>query len=102
MCFCIQELESAQEAFVHLLGQVKPECKLGFLDWVHSEYSYSSKTDQVEMNGELQEETAEPGIFVEILVWGVCRIASLIRFCYTGRLRGINLPTAVLQSSSGL
>ena len=59
--FLSQELECAQEAFVHLLGQLKPECKLVFLDWVHSEYSPSSTSEQISSDSELQEVSEEPG-----------------------------------------
>ena len=43
--FPCQELEVAQEAFVHLLGQLKPECKLQFLAWVQLQYSSSTNAD---------------------------------------------------------
>jgi len=36
-----QDLANAQEAFVHLLGQVNPECKIEFLEWVCREYNIS-------------------------------------------------------------
>ena len=60
--FPFQELESAQEAFVHLLGQLKPECKSQFLDWVHVEYSFSSKSEcTAVLNDGLDEISEEPG-----------------------------------------
>ena len=52
----MQDIASAQEAFVHLLGQLQPECKLPFLEWVHNEYN--PKVDPG--NGILEE--PEPGI----------------------------------------
>ena len=36
-----QDLANAQEAFVHLLGQLNPECKIDFLEWVCREYNPS-------------------------------------------------------------
>ena len=62
MHFPCQELEVAQGAFVHLLGQLKPECKLQFLAWVQLQYSSStnadSGTDQV---NEISEGTGRLG-----------------------------------------
>lgn len=51
------ELESAQEAFVGLLGQIRPESKLKFLEWVCSEYR--------PVISEQQENGTSNGIIVE-------------------------------------
>ena len=59
--YSFKELESAQETFVQLLGQLKPECKLQFLDWVHSEYSQTTAAGTHQANSELEELPDEPG-----------------------------------------
>ena len=58
---CSQELESAQEAFVGLLGQIKMDSKLRFLEWVCREYNpvISSTDGSGSANGVIEEEPGE-------------------------------------------
>jgi hypothetical protein len=58
-----QELENAQEAFVGLLGQIKMESKLKFLEWVCQEYNpaIADVSGSGRGNGCIEEEQATPG-----------------------------------------
>ncbi len=56
-----QEVENAQEAFVSLLGQIKPESKLKFLEWVCHEYNPVISNGCGQNQGVIEEESTEPG-----------------------------------------
>ena len=58
-----QELESAQEAFVSLIGQIRMDSKLKFLEWVCREYNpvISPGDGGRGANGVIEEEPEAPG-----------------------------------------
>lgn len=58
-----QELETAQETFVRLIGQIKLDSKLKFLEWVCREYNpVISQDGSGRGNGVFEEEPEMPGI----------------------------------------
>ena len=62
--YIFQEIENAQEAFVTLLGQIKSDHKLKFLNWVCQEYNPVVTSEPGDGRGyELLEEPEAPGTY---------------------------------------
>lgn len=90
-----KDLACAQEAFVQLLGQIRPDSKLPFLQWVHTEYNPSVDSDSVIM----EESEAGRQLWLECtnyLLSGNCHDCS-----FPKRLEGTNLYKCLLDSCSG-